>query len=98
MLERDYQAWIIKELGRRFPGCLVIKNDTAYIQGIPDLTVFYEDKWAALEVKSSFKARHQPNQDYYVSLMNAMSYANFIYPENEEEVFGDLQHALQSCG
>ena len=56
-----------------FPGAIVLKNDPNYIQGIPDLTVFYQDKWATLEVKKSENASHQPNQDYYVGLMNEMS-------------------------
>lgn len=77
-----------------FPGCMVIKNDPNYIQGIPDLTIFFRDKWATLEVKKSAKARHQPNQDYYVDKMNNMSFSRFISPENKEEVLNELQHTF----
>lgn len=96
MLERDYQARLITELRLRFPGCFILKNDTDYMQGIPDLTIFYKDKWAMLEVKASAKAPLQPNQEYFIQELNAMSFAAFIYPSNQEEVFRGLQHAFES--
>ena len=95
-LERDFQARLIKELKQIFKGCIVMKNDSSYIQGIPDLLILYRDKWAALEVKKSATAHHQPNQEYYVELMDEMSYASFIYPENKEEVLYELQQTLFS--
>ena len=95
-LERDFQAKLIKELKQIFRGCIVMKNDSSYIQGIPDLIILYRDKWAALEVKKSEDAPHRPNQEYYVELMDEMSYASFIYPENKEEVLYELQQTLFS--
>jgi tRNA C32,U32 (ribose-2'-O)-methylase TrmJ len=78
-----------------FPGCLIFHLDANEIQGIPDILILYENKWAALEGKKHKNASHRPNQDYYVNLMNEMSYASFIYPENKEEVFDELQQALR---
>lgn len=95
MLERNFQASLIKEIKERFPGCMVLKNDPNYIQGVPDLTVLYKKKWALLECKKSEKEEHQPNQDYYVSEMNKQSFARFIFPENKEEVLNELQQAFQ---
>ena len=95
-LERDFQAKLIKEIKQIFKGCIVIKNDSSYIQGIPDLLILYRDKWAALEVKKSATASHRPNQEYYVELMDEMSFASFIYPENKEEVLYELQQTLFS--
>ena len=95
-LERDFQAKLIKELKMIFPGCIIMKNDSSYIQGIPDLIILFEDKWAALEVKKSATASHRPNQEYYVELMDEMSFAKFIYPENKEEVLYELQQSLFS--
>lgn len=69
---------------------MVLKNDPTYLQGVPDLTVFCGNKWAALEVKKSANASHRPNQNYYVDKMNRMSYATFVYPENEKEVLAEL--------
>jgi len=95
MLESVYQARLIKELYYRFPGCVVIKNDTSYMQGIPDLLILFNDKWAMLEVKSSADAKIQPNQSHYVDQLDVMSFAAFIYPENEEEVLNALQRTLR---
>ena len=95
-LERDFQARLVKELKQMFKGCVIMKNDSSYIQGIPDLLILYQDKWAALEVKKSRTASHRPNQEYYVELMDEMSYASFIYPENKEEVLYELQQTLFS--
>lgn len=92
--ESKFQSSLIKELKEKFPGCIVLKNDAGYIQGIPDLTVFYKDKWATLECKQNAKARHQPNQDYYISKMNEMSFSRIIYPENKQEVLDDLQQTF----
>lgn len=94
MRENLYQARLIKELRCIFPGCLILKNDTDYIQGIPDLLILFGDRWAALEVKASANAAWQPNQEYYIELLNDMSFAAFIYPEIEEEVLDALQQAL----
>jgi hypothetical protein len=95
MKENKFQHDLKVELKTRFPGCVIQKNDPTDIQGIPDLTILYNDRWAMLECKRSKNAKHQPNQDYYVEKMNKMSYANFIYPENKEEVLNEVQHALQ---
>lgn len=95
-LERDFQAKLIRELKDIFPGCLVMKNDSSYIQGIPDLLVLYRDKWASLECKRSMNAKHRPNQKYYVDLMDEMSFSRFICPENEKEVLHELEQAFKS--
>ena len=97
-LERDFQKNLIKELKDTFIGCIVMKNDSSYIQGIPDLLILYKDKWAALEVKKSRTASHRPNQEYYVDKMDEMSYASFIYPENKEAVLNELQETFFSRG
>lgn len=94
MLENKFQSKLIKELKKEFPGCMVLKNDPTYIQGVPDLLVLYKDKWCALEVKKSATAKHQPNQDYYVDKMNEMSHSAFIYPENKDQVLDDLRKAF----
>ena len=95
MLERDYQKKLVKTLKDIFPGCIVVKNDAQLKQGIPDLLVLYKDKWVALEVKQSETSSHRPNQDRYVERMTNMSYAAFIYPENEEKIFSELKEV---CG
>lgn len=92
--ENDYQAGLIKRIKDRFPGSMVLKNDAGYIQGIPDLTVLYGKRWAALETKRSKDASRRPNQSFYISKMNRMSYASFINPENEQEVLDEMEQAF----
>lgn len=96
MIESNFQRGLKKELKERFPGCIIFKTDANQIQGIPDLMILYEDKWAALEVKKDAKASHRPNQDYYVRQMNEMSFASFIYPENKESVINDLERLFKA--
>ena len=94
MLENRFKTNLISELEEMFPGCIVMHMDPNEFQGIPDLLILWEDRWAALEGKKTADASHQPNQEYYVNLMNEMSFAAFIYPENKEEVLYELQQAF----
>lgn len=94
MRENKYQSDLIIRLRHLFPGSVILKNDSAYLQGIPDLTILFEDKWAMLEVKAHAHAPEQPNQDFYIHYLNGKSFAAFIYPENEEEVICALQQAF----
>lgn len=96
MLEKSFQSKLIKQLKELFPGCIIVKNDPDYIQGIPDLLILYKNKWASLECKKSARAKKQPNQEYYVNSMDKMSFSRFIYPENKEEVLNELQQTFCS--
>jgi hypothetical protein len=96
MTEGQYQTKIIQKLKERFPGCDVLKMDASYRQGFPDLLILYHQYWASLEVKTSPSANVQPNQDYYIDKLSEMSFAAYIYPENEEEVLNALQQAFES--
>lgn len=93
--EKAFQQDLIKDLKTMMPECMVIKNDPTYIQGIPDLLVLNNNKWAALECKRNKDASARPNQNYYIDKMNCMSYASFVYPENKEVVLNEIQLALQ---
>lgn len=96
MLENKFQSDLIKEIKEMFPGCMVLKNDPNYIQGIPDLLILYKKQWASLECKKSGKEKARPNQEYYVDKMDGMSFSRIIYPENKEEVLDGLQSAFKS--
>ena len=96
MLEKEFQAKLIREIKKMFPSCIVMKNDARYLQGVPDLLILYRDKWAALECKKSANARKQPNQEFYVGMMNRMSFSRFVCPENKEDVLNELQHTFGS--
>lgn len=92
--ESEFQAKLIRDLRKIFPGCIVLKNDPNYIQGFPDLLILYSNRWAALECKRSYSSPRRPNQIRYVNLLNDMSYASFICPENRAEVLNELQQSL----
>ena len=96
MNESQYQAKIIWKLKEMFPGCEVLKTDAQYRQGFPDLLILWENYWAALEVKMRALAHVQPNQDHYIERLSDMSFAAYIYPENEKEVLSALQQAFKS--
>lgn len=94
--KNGYQSELVRKLRGLFPNCIILKNDPNYLQGVPDLLVLFRDKWAALECKGHGKAGEQPNQPYYIDMMNKMSFAAFINPENEESVLDGLQRAFSS--
>lgn len=90
-LESKFQKDLMDQIREEYPGCVVMKNDSSYIQGFPDWTVLYKGKWAVLECKREEKAKKQPNQDYYVDQLNGMSFSRFVYPENKDEVLEELR-------
>lgn len=90
-LESKFQKELMDEIRKQYPGCVILKNDSSYIQGFPDWTILYKNKWAVLEAKRSRTADRQPNQPYYVDKLNSMSYSRFVYPENKDEVLQELQ-------
>lgn len=94
--ENKYQAHVIEKVQEMFPGCIVLKNDPNYLQGIPDLEIIHEGKYAFLETKREQNAKHRPNQDYYVDKLNNWSFARFIFPENEAEVLNELQRSFKA--
>jgi hypothetical protein len=94
MAERYYQARLIKKLRVVLEDCIILKNDSGYLQGVPDLIVLWRDRWAMLEVKDHEGSPFQPNQEWYLEKLNGMSFAAVVYPENEDEVLHALQQAF----
>lgn len=98
MNETQYRGLLLTKLRDLFPGCVILRTDPSYVQGIPDILILFQDKWAMLEIKISGNASVRPNQRYYVERLGEMSFASFINPENEEEVLNDLQFAFGFVG
>jgi len=91
MTESEYQKKFTDKLKKEFPGSKVLKNDSRYIQGIPDWSFYYGPKYAILEIKIEKDAAHQPNQDYYINdFKNQGAFSAFVYPENEKEVLKEM--------
>lgn len=90
MLERQFQARLIKKIKKLLPEAIVYNNNGNYIQGFPDITVYYKNRYAVLECKRSEHDPHQPNQDYYISKIGQMAFASFISPETETAVLDQM--------
>ena len=85
MLESKFKTNLIKELKILFPGCVV--THVTDIQGFPDLLILYKNMWAALEGKQTSSSHKQPNQSYFVDILNSMSFSKFICPKNNRTFF-----------
>lgn len=94
MSEIKFERDTIEEIYERLPGCVILKNDAARKQGVPDRLVLFGNQWAMLEFKANANAEIRPNQAYYVESFDRMSFASFIYPENKDEVLDALQSAF----
>lgn len=91
MKESNFQKTLIVQIKQSFPGAVVLKNDATYRQGIPDLSIFYGDRYAMLEVKADEMSLRQPNQAYYIKHFQDMgAFASFVYPENRTDVMYGL--------
>ena len=96
MLEKEFQSKLKLELKALFPGAIILKTDPNYIQGFPDLVILWKDRWFALECKRVEDAHKQPNQEFYVDLLNQMSFARFIDPSNKGKVLDELERSFKS--
>ena len=96
MKESVFQKKLKKDIFMRFPDSIIFKTDSKQMQGVPDLLILNGNHWCMLEVKNNPKAKHQSNQDLRVDQFNKMSYAAFIYPENEEAILNDMERLFQS--
>lgn len=96
-LESAFKSKLRKELELMFPGCRIFKNDAELQQGIPDMLILWKDRWAMLEVKRkrpTSERDFEPNQEWWIEILNDMSFAACIFPENKEEVLYELQQAF----
>ena len=49
--ENEFQSALIKELKSIFPGCIVLKNDPSYCQGIPEWREWRESVFSERQVR-----------------------------------------------
>ena len=95
-LERDFQRGLIKELKERYPEGYILKNDSGYLQGFPDLTILMPGGWwGVLEVKKDSEAPYRPNQQYHLKRTSNMSFSATINPENKEEVLDAMEKSYK---
>jgi hypothetical protein len=96
ILESRFKADLIEEIEALYPGAIVLKTDANQIQGFPDNLILCDNKWAAFEAKRDISASIRPNQKHYVQMLNSMSYASFVFPQNKEKFLNELQQTFQS--
>lgn len=93
-LERDFQRMLVARLQDEF-GAIVLKNDSALKQGVPDLTVLLPGgRVALLEVKrkAPSSSDYRPNQEWYLEKLRGMEhYTATIHPGNVEEILDALR-------
>lgn len=93
--ESIFERNLVAKLMDIYPNAVILKTDPTYIQGFPDRLALLGNNWFAFETKRTATSPHRPNQDYYVDLLRNMSYANFVYPENEEEFLYEIQRTFR---
>ncbi len=93
-LESGFQDSLIEKLKTMFPNCRIFKMNQH--QGIPDLLILFNERWAMLECKQKANSSKRPNQDYWVSFYNNMSFARFISKNNCAEVLDELQQTFRT--
>jgi hypothetical protein len=94
-LEKEFESNFIGRLEEKFPGCVIIKGNSTFRQGVPDRLLLHEGHWAFLEFKREENSDRQENQDYYIEKFNDMSYAAFVDPNNADEVIREIQETFR---
>lgn len=96
-LEADTQARFVKRLRKAFERVIILKNDSGYLQGIMDLTVILPGAIIFIEVKPYEEAPYEPNQEYYLDLVQQFGFFSCtLHPGNEEEVFRAIQQTQRN--
>lgn len=96
MKETFFERKLVEEIKDLYPGAIILKTDPSYINGFPDRLTLLGNTWFAFETKKGINSRHRPNQDYYISLLNNMSYARFVFPENREDFLNEILATFRS--
>lgn len=89
--ESAFKKKVKNKIQNKFNNIEIFELDSSRKRSIPDMLIVGRDCWAALEFKRSNKAHLQPNQAERISNLSKIGYAAFIFPENEEDIFHDLE-------
>lgn len=95
MLEKDFQAKIVKWL--RSQHCVVLKyqQNATTRAALPDIFFVKEGFWGAIEVKKSKTAKYRPGQKETIQKLDEMSWCKAVYPENWPEIQKELEEILR---
>lgn len=90
MLESKLKAEFKSEVKRRLPFVKMYEPKTQTRSG-PDLIILGPGTWAVFEFKRDRDSDEQPNQDFTIDYLSTMGLAEFVYPDNVEEVLNGLE-------
>lgn len=93
-MEKKAQDKLVKYLKSKKCYVLRLRSGPNYPAGCPDIIALYEGFWAAFEVKASPTAKFQPLQKETIEKFEQWSFARVVYPENVDEVIGELDAIL----
>lgn len=97
--ESKFEQHVVKRIEKMYPGAMVLKVHPNYRPGFPDRIALYGDHYYVFETKREANAPFQPNQQYYIDSINAMSRysgSTVVHPGNEKEFFDEIQRAFGS--
>jgi len=96
MLESKLKADFKREVKRRL-SYLKMYEPKTHTRSSPDLIILGPGAiWWAGEFKKDRDADEQPNQLREIEELNRMGYAEFVYPDNFEEVLRGLEDLFPS--
>ena len=90
MLESKLKADFKDEVKRCIPHVRMYEPKT-HTRSDPDLIILGPGSWWAGEFKRDRGSDEQPNQDSTINYLNEIGYAEFVYPDNFEEVLDGLE-------
>lgn len=94
MLEKDFQAKVVKQLRKMGVKCFKQKMDATTSAGTPDYICLAGPVWFFLEFKKSKGAKKRPGQQENIDWATENSFGWFIYPENYDEVMAEIKEII----
>jgi len=98
-LESEMKADFKDEVEDRLPHVKMFEPKTPP-RSDPDLIILGPGpgvgNWAAFDFKRSRDASHQPNQDFKIDYLDTMGWAQFVYPDNTEEILDGLERLFEA--
>lgn len=94
VLEKDFQAKVIKWLRSKGFKCFKQQMNATTRAGTPDLFIFKEGWWGWIEFKKSKNAAKRPGQQENIDWAQENSWGAFVWPENFEQIKDELENLI----
>lgn len=97
MLESAFKNVLIDKIRELCRSTIYIIKPDPSQRSMPDLILLGPNgRWAALEIKRGPLSDRRPNQEFHIGMMDVMSYAKIVHPENMREILDDLERLFTS--